>query len=534
MTSEDSTQTVLILAPSENDGRLATQVLMSSGIQAKACDGIDSLCEGITFGCGAAVITEESLTTVSLRKLHTVLEKQATWSDLPIILLTSADVLKATELFSNSNNIYLLERPFARQTLIRSVQVALRARGKQYQIRDLMFELQKSKDDADRANVAKSQFLANMSHEIRTPIGAILGFLDLIKNSDDSEEEKLRYIEIVERNSNHLLRLIDDILDLSKVEAGKMSIENLDFHLGDFLAELASSTSYKATEKGLLFNFSLETAIPDRILGDALRLRQIIGNLLSNAIKFTTYGLVKLTVFFENDLLTFKVSDTGIGLTKVQAEKLFQPFAQADNSTTRKFGGTGLGLVLSRKLANILGGDVTLEGSVAGMGSTFVAKIKPVLPDGVQMLAKSELTIESSKKVSGDFNHALEGLKILLVEDAIDNQVLISTYLERMGAKISVRSNGIEGVESALKGNFDVILMDVQMPHMDGHEATKLLRRKQFSRPIIALTAHAMVEERTKCFSSGFSDYLTKPVQRKVLVETLQKYMKPDQSVTHH
>ena len=388
-------------------------------------------------------------------------------------------------------------------------------------------DLNHSKCDAERASAAKTQFLAHMSHEIRTPIGAILGFADLMKNPSNSLEENRKYMVIVERNSKQLLRLIDEILDLSKVEAGQMTIENIQFSLADMLADFISVKMLKAGENGIEFRFNPVTPIPDVICSDPFRLRQILDNIVGNAIKFTKNGYVELKVSFENPVLKFIVKDTGIGVSELQESRLFQPFSQADASTTRKFGGTGLGLVLSRSLAESLGGKLEFI-ATKGSGSTFLAEIKSELLPHAKLLGKAELSVIKGKLTEfQDSRKALSGLKVLLIEDSDDNQLLITLYLQREGAEVKSASDGAEGVELALSENFDVLLMDIQMPILDGHEATKKLRRANYTKPIVALTAHAMKAEQNKCFESGFTEFLTKPIQKDALIEVLTRYVPP-------
>ncbi len=524
MNNSGRSQTVLILAPSANDAVVASNVLNQANISAVGCRELSALCAGIRAGCGAVIISEEALTSDSVDRLRAVLDLQEAWSDLPIILLTNTDVARAAEIFSRSSNISLLERPFSQLTLIHSVHVALRARLKQYEVRDLLVALQKSKEHAERANQAKTEFLANMSHEIRTPIGAIMGFIDIIKNSDGNPSDQSKYMKIIDRNSLQLLRLIDDILDLSKVEAGKMTIEHLNFHLGEFISDFVSSQRFKAAEKGLQFHLNFATPLPTQISSDPVRLRQILSNIVGNAIKFTESGSVELVISYNNPFLHFLVKDTGIGLSPEQVSTIFKPFAQADSSTTRKFGGTGLGLVLSRRLAEALGGTLVLQSSFVNVGSTFAIDIKPECPADSVMMNQSTLKSESFRKKKNIQPELLKGLKVLLIEDSPDNQVLIETYLRKTGAEVLIKSNGSEGAEAALVENHDLILMGLQMPVMGGHEATRKLRKLQYSKPIIALTAHAMNEEKLKCMESGFNEYLTKPVQRNLLIEVLQRY----------
>lgn len=520
-----SSEKILVLASTFHDSSIACEVLNESGLSASACDDMFGLCQQLNLACGAAIISEESLRPEDLQRLQVELAEQEAWSDLPIIMLTSSNVAHTNEMFTQSGNIYLLERPFSRLTLIRAVEVALRARRRQYEVRDLLAALKKSKDEAERANIAKTEFLANMSHEIRTPIGAILGFLDLMKNNEVENSEKLNYMGVVERNSQQLLRLIDDILDLSKVEAGKMTIENVEFGLTDMICDLNSIMTFRAAEKGIRFHLSVDTSIPDKICSDPVRLRQILSNVLGNAIKFTNRGTVELNVSFENSFLRFTVKDTGIGISPEQTAKLFRAFSQADMSTTRRFGGTGLGLILSKRLAASLGGDLILLQSEAGVGSIFAVTIKPDLAPSSKLIQRDAVVRVDVGPDSHRQHPALGRLKVLLVEDSLDNQMLIKTFLGQEGADVTTASDGQQGVILALNQSFDVVIMDIQMPIMDGHEATRKLRRSHYLKPVLALTAHAMIEEKKKCIESGFTDFLSKPIQKRQLIDILSQYV---------
>jgi len=434
------------------------------------------------------------------------------------------NVVKATEVFSKTGNIYLLERPFSRLTLVRAVEVALRARRKQYEVRKLLNELNQAKEEAEKANVAKTEFLANMSHEIRTPIGAILGFTDLMKNPENQPEDNQQFMGIVERNSHQLLRLIDDILDLSKVEAGKMTMEHIEFSLTGFLADFISIMTFKASEKGILFKTKLNTKIPTVITADPLRLKQILTNIVGNAIKFTDYGQVELVIAHQDGKLIFIVQDTGVGIKLSHQDKLFKPFTQADTSTSRKFGGTGLGLILSRRLAEAFGGSLILSHSAENIGTTFKIEVKVGIPKNAHLVGKENLSV-NLPDVRYKEDEILKGLKVLLVEDSPDNQTLIDILLRNVGANVTIVNDGAEGVRAATLNEYDIILMDVQMPIMDGHKATQILRKSNFTKPIIALTAHAMNEERKRCIESGFTDFLTKPIKRNKLIDVLSRFV---------
>lgn len=394
--------------------------------------------------------------------------------------------------------------------------------------KEIQAELEKAKDAAEEANRAKSSFLANMSHEIRTPLGAVIGFSELIVNEHLSASDKVNALEVIKRNGHLLSNIINDILDLSKVEAGKLELDKVEVPFTEVMKEIGSILNLEAIEKGLELTVTTEGPVPSMIYTDPLRLRQILVNLVGNAIKFTERGSVNVKVKLlqkgEGFTLAFVISDTGTGIDPDKASRLFAPFTQADASTTRKFGGTGLGLVLSRKLAQALGGDVELTSTTLGKGSTFTLTIDP--GSSGQLLFKSSTPAPEKNVLSihPERPTDLNGMKILLVEDSRDNQQLIKRFLGFAGAVVDIANNGREGVEAALKGEHALVLMDLQMPEMDGYEATRTLREAGFKKPILALTAHAMKEERERALSNGFDDHITKPIDQKALIKTLATY----------
>lgn len=385
-------------------------------------------------------------------------------------------------------------------------------------------ELIQAKEQAVVASQTKSAFLANMSHEIRTPLGAVLGFSEMIANENLTDEEREQYVESVRRNGLLLVNIINDILDLSKVEAGKIGIESKRTLWSEILSDLNHLLKEKAEAKGLRLDTKFIGAEPTAITTDALRLRQVLLNVVGNAIKFTDTGevrvLMKLEIHGGKTLLRFDIEDSGPGLSSENAAKLFEPFNQADNSVTRKHGGTGLGLALSRNLAKALGGDLRLESSDVGRGSHFVLTVDP-----------GEVSWESSPKPQAlnlRRHEGLKGMNLILVEDSKDNQILVKHILEKAGANVQVADNGLEALEIIAGQDFDVILMDLQMPIMDGFRATAELRQAGYTKPIIALTAHALKEEREHSLASGFDEHICKPVDRELLIRTVSGFRRGD------
>ncbi len=394
---------------------------------------------------------------------------------------------------------------------------------------------------AEAANQSKSEFLANMSHEIRTPMTAILGFSEMLRTEGDLSKApsgRLKAIDTIQKNGNYLLDLINDILDLSKIEAGKLDVDRIACSPIEVLDEVVTLMRVRADAKNLPLQLEYATGIPEVFQCDPLRLRQILINLIGNAIKFTETGSVRVVARIRQRvskpaIMQIDVIDTGIGMTAEQTSKLFQPFSQADSSTTRRFGGTGLGLVISKRLAEMLGGDIVLH-SEAGKGSTFSVMLEAGELEGVKLLTAPEQATDKAKPapaVSDAASVRLDG-RILLAEDGPDNQRLISFVLKKAGALVDTADNGQIAHDKALaaceRGEpFDLILMDMQMPVMDGYEATLRLRAAGYKGPIVALTAYAMAGDDAKCRAAGCDGYLTKPIDRAVFLPTIAERLKP-------
>ena len=429
----------------------------------------------------------------------------------------------------SSQPIYLRKRPVPDAVVTLFTDVTERHQAEE-RFQEAMAKAEEHATAAARASAAKSEFLANMSHEIRTPLNGILGMTELVLDTPLSSDQR-RHLRLVKSSGRTLLGLLNDILDVSKIEAGRMDLEEIDFSPGEVVRRVGEILSVKASDKGVMFACWIDANIPPLVRGDPTRLRQILVNLVGNAIKFTDAGVVRIDAkCFEREagwLLEVKISDTGIGIPEDRIGQLFEAFTQADGSTTRKFGGTGLGLAISRKLARMMGGDVTVT-SVPGKGSTFHVSVCLGHPVG-EISAEVSTFAESSADLavnllapSSEGAVAEEGTpprkhRVLVVEDNAVNQIVARRSLEGMGIEVDIADNGRAALDILARNRYDLVFMDCQMPELDGFDATRALRDGSAGAldpkvPVVAMTAHALKGDRERCLEAGMDDYLTKPL----------------------
>ncbi len=466
--------------------------------------------------------------------------------DIPIIFISALDELDSKVKGFQAGGVDYVTKPFQAEEVLARVEIHLRIRKLRQELEAAKKAAEASKKAAEAANQSKSRFLANMSHEIRTPLNAIMGFASLTLRTDLTPEQ-LNYLRKIRKASGSLFGVLNDILDFSKIEAGKLEIVKKRFRVEHVLEDIADMFSGQATEKGIELIIDFNPDILQTLNGDPGRLRQILINLTGNAVKFTQTGKIFITVTrireTDNSLwLAFMVKDTGIGISEADIRDVFSPFSQVDSSTTRRYAGTGLGLAICRQLVEMMGGDILVE-SKPGRGSAFsftlpFEKLKgeikpfPVLKANDRELNplladdnKTGLQEELCENITD-----LNGARVLLAEDNDINQEVAVKLLSNAGVITDSANNGWEALEAVQQGNYDALLLDIQMPEMDGYAAAREIRKINRKIPIIAMTAHAMLGDREKCMESGMDDYISKPIEPDRLYHVLSKWIRKTDS----
>ena len=477
------------------------------------------------FGLALLDVEMPDMSGLALAKLIRGVSK---FKSLPIIFVT-AHAADSNVVFSGyeTGAVDVLVKPLVPQMVRAKVRTFVELAYQKKLLSLQVAEMQRLKAIAESASAARGSFLANMSHEIRTPLNAILGYTSLIKSKSYDGVNLEEIGEVIHRNGDVLLRLIDDILDFTKVDSGHVEIVLSDFDFQELISDISETCRIRADEKNVELIWSLPRNSQVKFRSDPIRIKQILLNIIGNAIKFSSGKKVEITADFVNAInanlqgIRIDVRDYGIGLSPIQQERIFSPFQQANAEISRKFGGTGLGLVISQRIAHALGGDVALISSKENEGSHFQIRFE------LERIVSSKKSDECKRdsEISKPSKYDFSGKRILIVDDISDNRNLINLYLRKSGANLKFAVDGRLGVEAALGSPFDLILMDIQMPEMDGYEATEILRKAGLRCPIVALTAHAIKSEIERCLSSGCSSVLTKPISFESLNQTLASYL---------
>jgi signal transduction histidine kinase/ActR/RegA family two-component response regulator len=525
---------VLILAPTGRDASLTGKYLAEAGITVEACASIEELCARAGAGAGAALISEEALTSHALQCLIEALGQQPAWSDFPIIILTSGGAganptnLGALKLLGEVGNMTLIERPTRVITLVSSIQSALRARRRQYQVREHLGaekraqeEAEEARRQAEAANRAKDVFLATLSHELRTPLTAVLGWARILRTMKIDEETTRHGLQIIERNAESQNQLIQDLLDVSRIITGKLRLDVRPVELVSIIKAALDSVQQAIEAKTIELDVELgmESGV---VKGDPDRLQQVVWNLLSNAIKFTSKGgSIGVRLERQGSDVQIKVSDTGQGISPEFLPHVFERFRQEDGSTTREHGGLGLGLAVVRHLVEQHGGSVSAESAGDQLGSTFTVNL-PVMAVGERMEEVESKEDQLSVQAQLDGSELLKGVRVLVVDDQPDARELLSLVLTHAGAEATTTASSATALEMLSQHRFDVLVSDIGMPDEDGFmlisRIRSLSKEEGGSIPAIALTAYATDEDRRRVLDAGFREHLPKPVEPAELI----------------
>jgi signal transduction histidine kinase len=547
MSQTDKLVNVLLVDDDELDRKLVKLVLIKAAAQIQFnVETAQNMSEAL------AKLADSSFSIVLLdlnlpdsRGTETVQKVFEVAPDVPIVVLTGLDDEDAgLDAIRSGAEDYLVKGDSLEYTLIRTIRYAIERKKTESSILEAKQELerintrllkatktaQEMAAEAERANASKSEFLANMSHEIRTPMNAIIGFSEVLGEEPLTDQQK-QYIKLILNSSRHLLGVVNDILDFSKIEAGQMSTESIECDIRVILEDVESLMNPLVKKKNLQLKIGYSDDVPVAIMADPARLRQCLINLLNNAVKFTEQGYVRIfaqkILKNNNPFIEFEVSDTGIGIPTEKLGTIFDSFTQADGSTTRKYGGTGLGLTITKQLAGLMGGDVTAESRV-GRGSTFRFYIPATtppeqFPENDESANNSEAEQETEMK-HGNSQTEFSG-RVLVAEDGLANQALIKLLLEKLGFVVTVAGDGLEAVDAIKNQHFEMVFMDMQMPNVNGYEATGRLRSLGINTPIIAMTANTAAEDEKQCLAAGCDDFVSKPIDKAHLLKVIREHL---------
>jgi len=513
---------VLLLEP---DSAAATLMIEAMSLRAADFQIVRTVALGEALQLLATQRCEVALVELNLddaEGLYTLVRLRQANPSLPIVVLTTiADEDMAITAIQQGAQDYLIKEAVHYALVSRSIRYAIERKR-------IEGELQAAKESALAASSAKSAFLARMSHEIRNPLTAIVNYAEILLEPDFDVGERRSALETIRRNGLHLLEVVNDVLDISKIESRAFDVERVECSPREVVSEVVEMFHVRAKAKGLNLTVDWRPGVPDRILSDPLRFKQILVNLISNAVKFTEHGEIRILAellpasAIREPTLQVAVADTGIGISPAQRQRLFQAYQQSESSIARQFGGTGLGLAISRELARKLGGDISVE-STPGVGSTFIVRIAA---------RPAKTTAASSAGAAGSQSQHKADIhgKLLLADDGPDNRRLIATLLQKAGATVDVVENGQQAVERALESlksgqPYDVILMDMVMPEKDGFAATRELRDAGYTRPIVALTANSGSGAKQECLSAGCDAFASKPIDRETLLAVVRQWL---------
>ena len=532
---------VLLLAPTGRDAHMIAKVLGEAGVAAEACSNIKDFCGKFSAGAGAAFITEEALDAFALKCLVEALGEQPPWSDFPLVVLTSGGGdappnLTALKTLGDAGNVTLIERPTRVITLVSALHAALRARRRQYEVREHLLVQKRTEEEramllaeAEAANRTKDEFLATMSHELRTPMTAILGWAQLLRSHTLGEADFERALEIVERNAQAQQKLIEDLLDISRIITGKLRLDVRPVDLASVVAATVDALRPTAEAKAIRLQSLLDPQAGP-ISGDTDRLQQVVWNLLSNAIKFTPKGgRVQVRLERADSHVEIVVSDSGKGISPEFLPHVFDRFRQADGTSTRKHGGLGLGLSIVRQLVELHGGTVGVESDGEGKGATFIVQLPQMVTRRQTTAADARprrQTAAGDKHFSFDCPPSLQGLHILVVDDEPDTRRLLRTMLEQCGSEVVTAESATEALAAFAESKPDVLISDIGMPGEDGYELIGKLRAAEAEGqaervPAIALTAYARFEDRVRALNAGFQVHVTKPIEPVELIAVI-------------